>query len=83
MDNKEKKQLSESDIKAKFSTPAIISKAKALCGQLGSAQENSANQLRVKFATVNRWKNGKANPSKLAKNQFELFCLEQKKQGML
>lgn len=59
------------------------SKVKALRGQLSLSQEGLAKELGVSFATVNRWENGKTNPSKLAKNQFELFCLEQKKQGVL
>ncbi len=45
--------------------------------QLGLSQEELAHALGVSFATVNRWENGKTNPSKLARNQFRLFC-EQK-----
>jgi hypothetical protein len=32
---------------------------------------------------VNRWENGKTQPSKLAKKQLELFIAQQIQQGML
>lgn len=61
----------------------VASKVKALRGRLGVSQEELTKVLAVSCATVNRWENGKTSPSKLAENQFELFCLEQEKQGML
>ncbi|MBQ0755227.1 MAG: helix-turn-helix transcriptional regulator [Gammaproteobacteria bacterium] len=61
----------------------VASKVKALRGRLGVSQDELTKALGVSFATVNRWENGKTSPSKLAKNQFELFCLEQEKLGML
>ena len=51
--------------------------------QLSFSQEELARALGVSFATVNRWENGKTNPSRLAKNQFEQFSQKQQKQGLL
>ncbi|WP_032806631.1 helix-turn-helix domain-containing protein [Pseudomonas tolaasii] len=55
---------------------------KALRERLMMSQEDLATELGVSFATVNRWENGRTQPSKLAKNQFERFC-ELEKQGAL
>jgi len=46
--------------------------------QLALSQEELAHALGVSFATVNRWENGKAIPSKLAQRQFEQFCKQKK-----
>lgn len=51
--------------------------------QLGLSQEDLAHALGVSFATVNRWENGKTEPSKLAQRQFEQFCKNQVKKGSL
>jgi len=51
--------------------------------QLGLSQEDLAHALGVSFATVNRWENGKTNPSKLARNQFRLFCEQKVAKGEL
>jgi len=51
--------------------------------QLGISQEELAHALGVSFATVNRWENGKTVPSKLARNQFWLFCEQKSAQGLL
>lgn len=61
----------------------FASKVKALREQLALSQEDLAKALGVSFATVNRWENGKTQPSKLAKNQFERFYQEQENQGRL
>lgn len=61
----------------------FASEVKALREQLIMSQEDLAKELGVSFATVNRWENGKTQPSKLARNQFERFCETQKKQGLL
>lgn len=61
----------------------FASKVKALREQLGISQEDLAKELGVSFATVNRWENAKTQPSRLAKNQFERFYLEQQRQGLL
>lgn len=42
--------------------------------QLEYSQEDLARALGVSFATVNRWENGKTNPSKMARNAFNQFC---------
>jgi len=51
--------------------------------QLSLSQEELAHALGVSFATVNRWENGKTTPSKLARNQFRLFCEQKMTQGLL
>lgn len=38
------------------------------------SQEDLARELGVSFATVNRWENKKANPSKMAMKSIESFC---------
>jgi putative transcriptional regulator len=51
--------------------------------QLGLTQEELAHALGVSFATVNRWENGKTKPSKVARNQFRMFCEQKVAQGLL
>jgi DNA-binding transcriptional regulator YiaG len=51
--------------------------------QLSLSQEALARELGVSFATVNRWENGHVKPSKLARAQFDTFCLKMIKQGKL
>ena len=51
--------------------------------QLTLSQEELAHAFGVSLATVNRWKNGKTGPSKLAQRQFEQFCAQKKKLGEL
>ena len=38
------------------------------------SQEDLARALNVSFATVNRWKNGKYKPIKMAQAAFNDFC---------
>jgi len=64
-------------------SPSFATSVKALRAKLGLSQEDLAKALGVSFASVNRWENGKTQPSKLAKNQFESFCQKQKEQGRL
>lgn len=45
----------------------IVEQLKALRRQHGWSQEDLARELGVSFSTVNRWENGKAKPSRLAK----------------
>lgn len=40
------------------------------------SQERLARELKVSFSTVNRWENGKANPSPMALEAFRAFCKE-------
>jgi DNA-binding transcriptional regulator YiaG len=51
--------------------------------QLSLSQEGLARELGVSFATVNRWENSHVKPSKLARAQFDTFCLKMIKQGKL
>ena len=51
--------------------------------QLGISQEDLARELGVSFATVNRWENGKSQPSKLARAQFDNFYAKMTRQGKL
>ncbi len=41
---------------------------------LNLTQAELANQLGVSYETINRWENGKFNPSKKAEYSFEIFC---------
>ena len=45
---------------------------------LSISQEDLARELGVSFATVNRWENKKAKPSKMAVKSIETFCKEKK-----
>ena len=60
--------------------PTLI---KDIRDQLSLSQEDLARELGVSFATVNRWENNQAKPSKLAKVQFDTFCMEMTNQGRL
>ncbi len=51
--------------------------------QLAISQEELAHELRVSFATINRWENGKTTPFKLARAQFDSFCARMIRQGKL
>ena len=64
----------------KIDYPQII---KDIREQLGLSQEYLERELGVSFATVNRWENGHAKSSKLAKVQFDKFCITMTNQGRL
>ncbi len=49
---------------------------KAVRIALKLSQEELAHALGVSFATVNRWENGKTEPSKMALTLFKSFCNE-------
>jgi ribosome-binding protein aMBF1 (putative translation factor) len=51
--------------------------------QLGISQEALAQELRVSYATINRWENGKTTPFKLARAQFDEFCMRMTQKGKL
>lgn len=54
---------------------------KQLRDQLGLSQEDLARELGVSYATVNRWENVRARPSKLARAQLETFCARKAQEG--
>jgi len=60
--------------------PALV---KSIREQLDFSQEDLARALGVSFATVNRWENGQAMPSKLAKAQLDAFCSRLTEAGKL
>ena len=64
-------------------TKPFSEQVKAVRTALNLSQEELAHALGVSFATVNRWENGKTNPSKLAQRQFEQFCEKQIERGKL
>ena len=45
--------------------------------KLGMSQEEMAHALKVSFATISRWENGKTRPNKLTQNVFYDFCRNQ------
>lgn len=51
---------------------------KEIRNQLNISQEDLARELKVSFATVNRWENGKSSPSKMAKRLLVDLCKEKK-----
>ena len=54
---------------------AFADKVKYVREKLKLSQEELAHELGVSFATINRWKNGSYNPSRLAKKVFEDYCI--------
>lgn len=44
--------------------------------QLNLTQTELAEKLNVSFATISRWENGKAKPTKKALLTFKKFCKE-------
>ena len=51
--------------------PATVKYAR---GKMGMSQEEMAHALKISFATINRWENGKTNPNKMAKSVFFDLC---------
>jgi len=60
--------------------PSLIKEVRR---QLALSQEDLARELGVSYATVNRWENGQAKPSKLARAQLDAFCEKMEAQGFL
>ena len=67
----------------KFIQPDYPSLVKEVRHQLAISQEDLARELGVSYATVNRWENSQAKPSKLARAQLDAFCERMKKTGAL
>ena len=63
--------------------PDYPSLVKEVRKQLSLSQEDLARELGVSYATVNRWENGQAKPSKLARAQLDAFCERKITNGML
>jgi DNA-binding transcriptional regulator YiaG len=51
---------------------------KEIRSHLNVSQEDLARELKVSFATVNRWENGKSTPSKMAKRLLIDLCENKK-----
>ena len=51
--------------------PSIVKCARE---KLGMSQEEMAHALKISFATINRWENGKTHPNKLTLSVFFTFC---------
>jgi putative transcriptional regulator len=60
--------------------PSLIKEVRR---QLAISQEDLARELGVSYATVNRWENSQAKPSKLARAQLDAFCERMVEAGML
>jgi DNA-binding transcriptional regulator YiaG len=60
--------------------PALVKEVRR---QLSISQEDLARELGVSYATVNRWENGQAKPSKLARAQLDAFCERMQAAGVL
>ncbi len=63
--------------------PDYPSLVKEVRRQLAISQEDLARELGVSYATVNRWENGQAKPSRLARAQLDAFCERMQTAGML
>jgi putative transcriptional regulator len=63
--------------------PDYPSLVKEVRRQLSISQEDLARELGVSYATVNRWENSQAKPSKLARAQLDAFCGRMIEDGML
>lgn len=77
----QKKQNKSEDLGTK--PDPFSSKVKEVRAQLALSQEDLAHALGISFATVNRWENEKASPSKLARTQFDVFCAKMLRSGKL
>jgi DNA-binding transcriptional regulator YiaG len=63
--------------------PDYAALVKEVRRQLAISQEDLARELGVSYATVNRWENGQAKPSKLALARLDAFCDRMTAQGTL
>jgi len=65
---------------ARADFPASVKRVRE---HLSLSQEDLAHELGVSFSTVNRWENGKTQPIKVARSQFDSFCDKMIRQGKL
>ena len=56
----------------------LFQKVKYVREKMNMSQEDLARALNVGYATVNRWENGKAQQSRMAKAAFDSFCKKNK-----
>ncbi|MBU4318055.1 MAG: helix-turn-helix transcriptional regulator [Proteobacteria bacterium] len=63
--------------------PDYPSLLKEIRRQLSISQEDLARALGVSYASVNRWENSQAKPSKLARAQLDTFCSRMVKEGRM
>ncbi len=56
-------------------------KIRELRVSLGMTQEEFAHEIAVTFSTVNRWENGHAKPSKLARRAVEAVARRRQPQA--
>ena len=47
---------------------------KTIRKELNISQETFARELNVSYATLNRWENNKAKPSRLAMDKLKIYC---------
>ena len=67
----------------KFIQPDYPELVKEVRRQLSISHEDLARELGVSYAVVNRWENGQAKPSKLARAQLDAFCERMQAAGVL
>jgi len=67
----------------KFIQPHYPSLLKEIRRKLAISQEDLARELGVSYATVNRWENAQAKPSKLARAQLDALCERMQAAGLL
>lgn len=51
---------------------------KTLRKKLNLSQEQLARMLNVSFSTINRWENGKSQPSQMARELINQLCIREK-----
>ena len=67
----------------KIITPDYALMIKQARRHLSISQEDLARELGVSYATVNRWENSQAKPSKLARAQLDAFFKRMQEAGLL
>ncbi len=65
----------------KLKQPSVGQLVRELRQEMGLTQEELAVSLGVTFSTVNRWENGRANPSPVTSNLIEAKLTEMGERG--